>query len=110
MTGDTLARGVLAAADRLLRQIQRRSRARALGCMLCDDTALWRSEPPGAIAMLTPFDIVPVRSAVGLVICSNCVGDCSNATLAQTVVSRLRAELMPDLRVLPPMAGVVGHA
>ena len=109
MSGGATAKLVLAAADRLLRQIQRRSRARALPCVLCDDGAMWRNEPPCAIAVLLPFGLQPVRTAVGMAVCSDCVAACSERQLAQTVVSKLRATLMPDLRVVPAPSAA-GHA
>jgi hypothetical protein len=82
MTGDAGARTVLEAADRLLRQIQRRSRARALPCLICDDNALWRGEPPAAIAVLTPFGIEPVGVAIGLAFCAGARRIAPNASWA----------------------------
>jgi hypothetical protein len=55
MMGSVTARTILAAADRTLRQIHRRSRRNALSCLLCDDNTLWRAEGPAAIAMLRPY-------------------------------------------------------
>jgi hypothetical protein len=108
MTGDILARAVLAAADRLLRQIQRRSRARALCCALCS-CHLWRSQAPRAVVTLTPYDVVPVRAAVGMAICSSCAMDRSDRELSLAAVAMLRDGMLPDLRILPPMAAA-GHA
>jgi hypothetical protein len=109
MTGDAGARTVLQAADRLLRQIQRRSRARALPCLICNDSALWRGEPPAAVAVLTPFGIEPVRVAVGMAICSCCAADGSERELGQAAVKKLREGMLPDLRLMPPMPRA-GHA
>jgi hypothetical protein len=109
MTGDAAAKAVLQAADRLLRQIHRRSQARALECWLCDSGALWRGEPPGAVGLLTPFGIEPARVAVGMAICSSCATDRSERELAHAAVAKLRGGMLPDLRLLPPMPQA-GHA
>jgi hypothetical protein len=108
MAGDTAAKTVLHAADRMLRQIYRRTRRNALPCMLCDDGVLWRGEPPSTIGMLVPFGVAPVRTAVGLAFCSDCA--CRTQTeLAYAAVAKFRDGMMPDLRVLPTMAEA-GHA
>jgi hypothetical protein len=109
MDGDAFAKAVLHAADRLLRKIHRRSHGNALTCMLCDDNAMWRGEPPGAVGVLTPFGIVPVRVAVGMGICSACAADRAELDLAHAAVARFRCGLMPDLRVMSVMAEA-GHA
>lgn len=109
MNGDAAAKVMLTAADQLLRRISRRSRHNALVCTLCDGHVLWRGEAPGAVGVLTPFNVEPVRAAIGVGICSACVGDRAEIELAHATVSRFRAEMMPGLRVLPPMAEI-GHA
>lgn len=104
MTGDTLARAVLAAADRLLRQIQRRSSARALCCALCSGL-LWRSQAPHAVVTLIPYDdAAPARAVVGMAICSSCAMDRSDRELGLAAVAMLRDGMLPHLRILPPMA------
>ena len=108
MEGDATAKIVLTAADRLLRQIHRRSRARALPCMLCDSGTLWRGEAPAAIGVLLPFGNAPA-TAIGLAFCPDCAADRPEAALARAAVAKLRAGWMPDLRILPPMAAA-GHA
>ena len=107
--GDATAKTVLAAADQLLRRIHRRSAGTALPCMLCDRNPLCRSEPPGAVAVLLPFGIVPVRNAVGLAICTDCTEARIGSALANAVVAQLRDGALPDLRALPALAQA-GHA
>jgi hypothetical protein len=109
MNGDARAKLVLQATDQLLRKIDRRSRARALPCMLCDDGVLWRGEAPAAVGVLTPFGVVAVRTAVGMAVCADCATDRTEAELARAAVRKFRAGMMPDLRVLPPMPAA-GHA
>jgi hypothetical protein len=107
LEGDAGARAILSAADRLLRQIHRRPQPRALPCWVCGGS-LWRDEPPAAIAVLVPYGIEP-RVAVGMAICSCCAADRSERELGLQAVSKLRDEMLPDLRVLPAMAEA-GHA
>jgi hypothetical protein len=107
--GDAAARSVLYAGDALLRQIELRSRRTALLCTLCD-SALWRDEPPDAIAVLLPLGVDAPTTSIGLAFCSDCCADRSDHELALAAVAKLREEAMPDLRVLPPTVGVVGHA
>ena len=109
MKGDPAAAAVLQGADRLLRQIHRRSRARALPCWLCDSGSLWRGEPPAAVGLLTPFGVEPLRVAVGMAVCASCTADRSERGLAMAAVGKLRDGMLPDLRVLPPMPQA-GHA
>jgi hypothetical protein len=109
MAGDAVARVVLSAADQLLRRIERRTRTMALPCLLCDDGMLWRGEAPAAVAVLLPYGVDHVRAALGMAICENCAGELSNSATAQAVVVKLRAGMLPDLRVLPAMAQI-GHA
>jgi hypothetical protein len=109
MTGDAAAKAVLHAADRALRQIHRRPRARALTCWLCDSGTLWRDEPPAAIAVLTPYAAEPACVAIGLALCQACASDCSEREVGMAAVAKLRAGPMPDLRVFQPMAEA-GHA
>jgi hypothetical protein len=108
VAGDATANAILTAADQLLRRIHRRSRTRALPCLLCDATMLWRCEPPGAVGVLVPFGVA-ARVAIGLAICCCCAEDRTETELAHVAVGRLRAGMLPDLRILPPMA-VAGHA
>jgi hypothetical protein len=109
MAGDALAKSVLAAADQLLRRIERRTRATALPCMLCDDSVLWRGEAPSAVAVLLPYGIDPVRTAVGMALCANCAEGRTRAATAEAIVAKLRDGMLPDLRVFYPVAGA-GHA
>jgi hypothetical protein len=88
VAGDVAAKVVLNAADQLLRRIQRRSRARALPCVLCDDNALWRGAAPHTVAIGE---------------------DRSEAELGMAAVAKLRAEWMPGLRTFLPTPEV-GHA
>ena len=108
MADDVLAKAVLQAADRLLRRIDRCSRARALPCLLCGDGLLWRGEAPHAVGVLTPYGI-EARVAVGLAFCSECAAGCSETALGHAVVAKFRAEWMPGLRSFQPVAQV-GHA
>jgi hypothetical protein len=109
MRGDATATTALAAADRVLRRIHRRSRANALPCVLCDDNAVWRSEPPGAVALLMPYGVEAVRVAVGFALCTDCATGRAELDLARAAVARFRATSMPDIRQIAPMA-VAGHA
>jgi hypothetical protein len=108
MEGDAAAEALLQAADRLLRQIHRRSRARALPCWLCDSGTLWRGEPPTAVGLLTPFGTEPVRTSLGMAICASCTAVRSERELAHAAVAKLRDGMLPDLRVFQPMEA--GHA
>ena len=110
MADDLQAKGVLAAADRALRRIHRRSRARALPCWLCDSGSLWRLAPPGALALAIPLGILPVRVAIALAFCEQCVIDRDEDALGQATVGKIRDGLLPNLRLLPPMTAQVGHA
>lgn len=109
MEGDLAAKTILAAGDQLLRSIEQRSRANAMACALCDDNALWRDEAPGAIGLLTPFNVDDVHVAVGLAVCGACAADRSERQLGLAMVTKLRTEWLPDLRVLPTIHAV-GHA
>jgi hypothetical protein len=109
LAGDVFAKAVLNAADKLLRKIQRRSRGNALSCLLCSNGTLWRGEPPGAVGVLTPFGVVPVHLAVGLAYCEHCATEHGEAALGSATVRLFRNTVMPDLRVIPPMAEA-GHA
>lgn len=109
MNGDAAAKVMLTAADQLLRRISRRSRHNALVCTLCDGHVLWRGEAPGAVGVLTPFNVVPVRTAIGVGICSACVGDRSEAEIAHAAVVRFRPSWLPDLRVMEVQTQA-GHA
>ena len=90
MAGDVAARTILTAADQLLRRIERRSRAWAMPCALCDDAALWRKEAPAAIGLLTPFGVECASVVVGLAICASCVGDRSDREIATAAVQPSR--------------------
>ena len=88
---DVAAKAVLQAADRLLRQIHRRSRAHAMPCWLCDSGSLWRGEPPAAVGLLTPYGVEPVHAALGMAICSCCAADgTGQGELRQAAVVKLR--------------------
>ena len=108
--GDLQAVGVLAAADRTLRRIHRRSQARAMPCWLCGDSALWRNEPPHALGLLVPLGVLPIRVAIGLAYCEHCVADRDEDALGQATVVRIREGMLPNLRLLPAMTQQVGHA
>lgn len=110
MADDLQAKGVLAAADRALRRIHRRSRARAMSCWLCDSGSLWRGAPPHALALAIPLGILPVRVAIALAFCAGCVADRDEDALGAAAVQKLRDGMMPGLRLLPPMMQQVGHA
>jgi hypothetical protein len=105
--GDAQAIGVLQAADQLLRKIQRRSRANAMPCWFCGG-ALWRCAPAAALGLLVPLGVVPVRSVVALAFCADCNRD--ERELGKLAVQKMRAEMMPDLRLLPAVMAQVGHA
>jgi len=107
--GDATAKTVLAAADELLRRIERRSEQAPLRCTLCDRNALCRSEPPGAVAVLLPYGIVSVRNAIGMALCVACTESRSRTALANAVAAQLRTNALPDLRTLPAMSAT-GHA
>jgi hypothetical protein len=110
MADDLQAKGVLAAADRALRRIQRRSQARAMACWLCNDSALWRNEPPHALGLLVPLGVLPIRVALALGFCSCCVADRDERALGMLAVRKLREGVWSDLRLLPPMMAQAGHA
>ena len=59
--------------------------------------------------MLLPFDVEPVRTAVGFALCTHCAENRTSADLAHAAVIKLRADWMPDLRILPAMMEA-GHA
>jgi hypothetical protein len=77
--------------------------------MLCDRGLLWRGQAPSAVAVLLPYGIDPVRTAVGMALCASCAEDRTRAATAQAIVVKLRAGMLPDLRVFHPMADA-GHA
>jgi hypothetical protein len=110
MADDLQAKGILAAADRTLRQIHRRSQARAMLCWLCGDSALWRGAAPHALGLLVPLNVLPIRTAIGLAFCERCVVDRGEDALGQAAVVKMREEVLPDLRLLPPMMQQAGHA
>ena len=109
MNGDTAAKGVLAAANRLLQQIDQCSRADAMTCWLCDDNALWRDEAPGAIGVLMPYGAEPMRVAVAMALCPDCTAVHSGRELGYAAVTKLRTGWMPGLRTFVPVAAA-GHA
>jgi hypothetical protein len=76
--------------------------------LICDDGALWRGDPPAALALLMPYEIGPVRAAISMAFCAGCSADCSERELGMAAVVRLRAWI-PDLREFHPVAQV-GHA
>jgi hypothetical protein len=108
MEGDATARISRSAADRRLRQIQRRSRAMAMPCALCANT-LWRGAAPHAVGILRPYDVDLAPVAIGMAICASCGEDRSEAELGMAAVTKLRAEWMPGLRTFLPTPEV-GHA
>jgi hypothetical protein len=106
--GDAYAAAVLQAAEQLIEQIRtRRSPDGAPLCLLCD-TALWRDAPPAAIGIMSAFRD-DARLAIGQGFCAACVAARSEAQLGQDVVAKLRAEMMPDLRIIPTPSQP-GHA
>lgn len=107
MVGDRQAVNVLEAADRLLRRIQRRPQAKPFPCWFCGGP-LWRCAPAAAVALLVPYDVVPFRSVVAMAVCKGCNRD--ERELGMAAVGKLRNEMMPDLRLLPPMMQQAGHA
>jgi hypothetical protein len=109
MSGDATAKTVLVAAEQLLRRIERRSRNRPLPCLTCDSNTLWREEPPGAVAVLMSFGLKPIRTAIGVAVCADCVADRSGLELGMAAVAMFRSTLMPDLRVIPAPSAA-GHA
>ena len=108
--GDMQAIGVLDAANKALRRIHRRSRAAAMACWLCGGSSLWRQSPPSALALVVPLGVVPIRAVVVVAFCSCCVADRDEHALGMAAVQKkIREELLPDLRLLPPMPQA-GHA
>lgn len=107
--GNACAAIVLHATDRLLRNLDQRSQADGLPCLLCDSNAMWSGRKPGAVAVLKPTGPETVRNAVGLAFCSECVAGRDVADLLDAATAKFRAELIPDLVVLPP-ASKTGHA
>jgi hypothetical protein len=60
---------------------------------------------------LTPFNVEPVRMAIGMAICADCAVDRSEIELAHAAVLQFRAGVMPGLRVVPAAAmAQAGHA
>ena len=108
LAGDAYAVTVLRAAEQFIEQIHaRRSPARAPLCLLCD-TALWRGAPPAAVGIMSAY-CDDARTALGQGFCAACVAARTEAQLGQDVVAKLRAEMMPDLRILPTPSQP-GHA
>jgi hypothetical protein len=84
-----------AAIDQIL---ARRLPVRAPLCLLCN-TALWRDAPPGAVGIMSAYRD-DARTALGQGFCAPCVAARTEAQLGHDVVAKLRAEMMPDLRVI----------
>jgi hypothetical protein len=51
-----------------------------------------------------PYGIDPVRTAVGMALCASCAGGRTRADTAHDIVVKLRARMLPDLRVFHPVA------
>jgi hypothetical protein len=48
--------------------------------VLCG-SALWRGEPPAAVLVLMPFDLVEGHGAAGVLICASCAAGRSDCEL-----------------------------
>ena len=106
--GDAHAIVVLRAVEQFIERIYaRRSPARAPLCLLCDNP-LSRDAPPGAVGIMSAYRD-DARTALGQGFCAACVAARTEAQLGQDVVAKLRAEMMPDLRVIPTPSQP-GHA
>ena len=109
VAGDRTSKLVLAAADLALRQIEQRSRDQPLPCLFCDDGMLWRDEAPAAIVVLLPYDVEPVHTAIGLAVCAVCTENRTAKDLVHAALTKLRADWLPDVRVLS-VSAAAGHA
>jgi hypothetical protein len=97
--GDAHATVVLRAVEQFIEQIYaRRAPDHGPLCLLCD-AVLWRDAPPGAVGIMSAYRD-DARTALGQGFCAACVAARSEAQLGQDVVAKLRAEMMPDLRIL----------
>jgi hypothetical protein len=106
--GDAHAIVTLRAVEQFIEQIDaRRSPDRGPLCLLCD-AVLWRDGPPGAVGIMSAYRD-DARTALGHGFCVACVAARTDAQLGQDVVAKLRAEMMPDLRVIPTPSPP-GHA
>jgi hypothetical protein len=105
LTGDHVDDAMKASTTLLLRRISLRSRADAAACLFCA-APLWRGSPPAAIGVLMPYGMADAaHDVIGMLICTNCVQDHSQAELVRAVLSRL-----PGSRALPAPVNAVGHA
>jgi hypothetical protein len=106
--GDALAIIVLRAAEQFMEHVYaRRSPDHGPLCLLCN-TKLSRDAPPGAVGIMSAYRD-DARTALGHGFCAACVAARSEAQLGQDVVAKLRAEMMPSLRILPTPSRP-GHA
>ena len=69
---------------------------------------LCRDERPVAVAVLVSSAIDDAAIALG--ICANCTAGRTRPQLTDALVAKLRAELMPGLRLLPATMPEAGHA
>jgi hypothetical protein len=108
--GDARSKAIMAAAEGLLERLETVEAGAALACALCDARVLWRDELPSAVAVLVPSEITGAAIALG--ICANCTAGRTKTQLTDALVAKLRAELMPGLRLLPTTATMpeAGHA
>jgi hypothetical protein len=78
-------------------------------CLFCD-VVLWRQRVPHAIAVLTPFIDEPNRGMFNFV-CAECVDRFADADeLRAALLDYYRTNVVPELRVLPPITSAPGHA
>jgi hypothetical protein len=106
--GDTYAATVLHAAEQLIEQIQARQSPDGAPLCLLSDTALWCDVPPAAVGIMSAYRD-DARLAIGHGFCAACVAARTEAHLGQDVVAKLRAEMMPGLRIIPTPSQP-GHA
>jgi hypothetical protein len=78
-------------------------------CLFCD-VVLWRQRVPHAIAVLTPLCDEPTRGMFNFV-CAECVDRFADTDeLRAALLDYYRANVVPELRVLPPITSPPGHA
>jgi hypothetical protein len=82
---------------------------RAPMCLLCP-AVLWRDHVPHAIAVLTPLCDEP-RQGVFQFVCRECVERFADADELRTaLLDYYRTNVVPELRILPPITSAPGHA
>ena len=106
--GDGRAQTIIGAAEDLLQRMEELEGGAALACMLCHAGALSCGELLGGIGVLLPSGVEHTACAVAF--CANCTAGRSEAELTGDVVAKLRAGMLPDLRLLPPTMPYTGHA